>query len=452
MNLHKSHKIIPINDLETLKNENISINDYIKNFDKCIENVENLKNKIENELKEINIGYEKTDKDISKSFELKHEKLINEEKDMKHELDNKVTKIKSKLEEHLSLVNRLIKNYERINKGIKTLDKNKEINNINMIRNLTYISKINKTKKEMNKIGQTLMKNLKLNFIEDNVKYEEYYFNGLSTPKDIQINNIKSNEIELSWKIEDLNIINIDKNQIQYKVEIRTENEPFKSIYEGKNLNCTIDRLYSDTNYEIRLSTLYNNINYICTEIKKVKTNKINIDSVILNESKRCDEFMNKIYEWTGGKKIELLYRGTRDGMAANIFRDKCENKGPTIVFAKNDKGNIFGGYASTDWQGGNGNYRRAPDSFIFTFINIYEIPPTKFPNSDPNYSIYDEGRYGPIFGNNDIYFGFSSYQHKSYFPKYYKDVLGKGYSIFTGDINSCYILLKEIEVFKLIK
>ena len=33
MNLHKSHKIIPINDEETLKKENISINDYIKDFD-----------------------------------------------------------------------------------------------------------------------------------------------------------------------------------------------------------------------------------------------------------------------------------------------------------------------------------------------------------------------------------------------------------------------------------
>ena len=89
----------------------------------------------------------------------------------------------------------------------------------------------------MNKITQILMKNLKLNFIEDNVKYEEYYFNGLSIPKDIQINNIKSNEIEISWKIDDLNIINIDKNQIKYKVEIRKENEQFKSVYEGNNLN-----------------------------------------------------------------------------------------------------------------------------------------------------------------------------------------------------------------------
>ena len=102
---------------------------------------------------------------------------------MEDKLQTEVTKIKSKLEEYLTLVNDLIRNYERINKGIKTLNKDKDNNNIKMIRNLTYISKINKSKKEMNRITQTSMKNLKLNFIEDNIKYDEYYFNGLSIPK-----------------------------------------------------------------------------------------------------------------------------------------------------------------------------------------------------------------------------------------------------------------------------
>ena len=61
------------------------------------------------------------------------------------------------------------------------------------------------------------MKNLKLNFIEDNVKYEEYYFNGLSIPKDIIISDIKSNSLKISWEINDLNLLNIDKNQIKIK-------------------------------------------------------------------------------------------------------------------------------------------------------------------------------------------------------------------------------------------
>ena len=83
MNFHKSHKVIPINDVETLNKENISINNYIKDFDTCTKNVSNIKDKIENEIKEINIGYEKVYKEINKSFLLKHENLIKEEKEIK---------------------------------------------------------------------------------------------------------------------------------------------------------------------------------------------------------------------------------------------------------------------------------------------------------------------------------------------------------------------------------
>ena len=66
VNLHKDHKVIPINDEETLKKENITINDYIKHYDVCAQNVNKVKEKIENEIKEINISYEKVDKEVSK--------------------------------------------------------------------------------------------------------------------------------------------------------------------------------------------------------------------------------------------------------------------------------------------------------------------------------------------------------------------------------------------------
>ena len=212
MNKHNGHKIIPIEDEETLKKEIISINDYIKEFDISGLNIINIKNKIENEINNINISYEKVEKETSKSFEIKHEILIKQEKEIKDKLQIEVTKIKSKLEEYLSLVNILIKNYEKINKGIKTLNKDEENKNIKLIKNLTYISKLNKNQKEMNNISKMLMKNLKLNYIDDNIKYEEYYFNGLSIPKNIQINDITLNCFKLSWNIDDINILNINKN------------------------------------------------------------------------------------------------------------------------------------------------------------------------------------------------------------------------------------------------
>jgi len=296
----------------------------------------------------------------------------------------------------------------------------------------------------MNKISKTLMKNLKLDFIDNNIKYEEYYFNGLSAPKDILIKDIKLNSANISWKMDD---INIDKNKLKYKIEIRKVNDQFKSVYEDSNMNYNINNLESNTNYEIRICVLYNNNNSNYSDIIKFKT----IDSILLNETNKSDECLNKIYEWTGGKNMELLFRGTRDGMSGEAFHNKCNNKGPTISLFKNDYGYIFGGFTSIDWTSF-GIYKSAPDSFIFSLTNQYGVSPTQFPNSNSNYSIYDNSSYGPTFGGgHDIGIVFNS-NHYLNFPHSYNDVLGYGYQIFKGDNYNYNFYLQEIEVFKLIK
>ena len=451
LNLHNGHKVVPVNDEESLKKENITIDNYLKDFNDKSEKVIELKNKIEKEIIEIDKLYEKVEKETSKSFESRQKKLIKEEKELKDKLQIEVTKTKEKLEEFLSLSNKLIKNYEKINKGIKILENDDK----SIIKNLTYIKKFYKNKKEINKFLKSLIMNLKISFKEEknNIEYEKYYFNGIPSPKDIEFKDINSNNFKITWKIDDLNILNIDNKKMKYKVEIKEENKDdnFKKIYEGNDTNCFIDKLNHNTNYEIRICSLYNDnnkiVNSLWSEIKKIKTT---YESVILMESNRYDEFLNKIYEWSGGKNIELLYRGTRDGMSGNTFHNKCNNKGATITLIKNDKGNIFGGYTSISWTS-YGNYRSASDSFIFTLTNIYGISPTKFSNSNTSCSIYDYSGYGPIFGaGHDIYIYFSS--NSSNFPNSYQDTLGKGKSIFSGDNNSGNFNLKEIEVFKLIK
>ena len=361
-------------------------------------------------------------------------------------MQNEVTKTKEKLEEYLSFSNKLIKDIERINKGIKILEKEEK----NMIKILTYISKINKNEKEMKKLNYTSMRNIKISFEENEnkVKCEEYFFNGIPSPKDIEFKDIGANSLKVNWKIDDINILNIDK--IKFKIEIRKENSNnnFNKIYEGNEMNYLINNLESNTNYEIRICSIYNDINSIFSEIIKVKTNEY--ISLILGESKRYDELLRKIYEWSGCNNMKLLYRGTRDGMEANYFHNKCNNQGPTISLFKNEKGYIFGGYASIDWTSSN-SYKSAPDSFIFTLTNIHGTEPTKFPNSNTNRSIYDHSDFGPTFGNYDIkIYKNGSYAHFSS----YKDILGKGNSILTGDLNNDNInfKLKEIEVFKIFK
>ena len=302
---------------------------------------------------EINKTYEKVDKETTKFYALKREKLNKEEENLKEKLKTEVTKIKEKLENYLSLTYNLTKTCERIIKGIKSIQ-NEETN---MIKILSYVSHINKKQKEIDIITHELIKNMKITFNEEEstIKYEEYYFNGFPIPQDIEFKEIQSNNLKVSWKLDDINILNIERNQIQYIIEIRKENEQkFNKIYEGKDSNYLVNNLEINTNYEIRVCSVYNKVKSNWSEINKVKTKRI--VSIILNKTGREKEFLEKIYEWTGYKKMELLYRGTRDGSESTIFHNKCDNKGPTICLCQNEKDNIFGGYASISWESSGGN------------------------------------------------------------------------------------------------
>jgi len=114
------------------------------------------------------------------------------------------------------------------------------------------------------------MRNIKISFEENKVKYEEYFFNGIPSPKDIEFKNIEADSLKVYWKMDDLNILNIDK--IKFKIEIKKEDsdDNFNKIYEGNEMNYLINNLDSNTNYEIRICSFYNDINSIWSEIKKV--------------------------------------------------------------------------------------------------------------------------------------------------------------------------------------
>ena len=451
--LHEGHKVLSINDEEELKKENIKIDESSKDFDDKIQKLNNLKNKIENEMIEIDKRYEKVDNEVTKSYEIKIEKLKKEEEDLKEKLKTEVTKIKEKLEINLSNINNLQKICEKILKGIKS----SEDEDKNMIKTLSYISKINKNEKEMNLIFQELMKNIKINYIENEsiIKYEEYYFNGTPIPQNIAFKDIGINSVKILWNINNINFMNIDKNELKYKIELKKENsnENLKEIIVDKSTNYTINNLESNTNYEIKLCTIYKDAMSSYTKLYKIKT----FDSIILSEVEKGNEYLNKLYEWSGYNKMELIYRGTRDGSNSNIFHNKCDNQGPTICLFKNEKGNIFGGYTSISWTSpSSGQYKSANDSFIFTLTNIHGTAPTKYPNTNSKYSVCHYPNHCPTFGGgHDIYI-YNDYLNNtssySYIGHSYQDVLGKGCSIFTGDANNDNhnFKLKELEVFKL--
>ena len=316
---------------------------------------------------------------------------------------------------------------------------------------LSYVSNINKNQKELNKLIKEPMKSLKFNYLEEksNINYEEFYFNENVIPQDIEFKDITLNILNLSWKVD-----NIDKNKIKYKVEMRKNKEKFNQVYEGNNSYCVIKELEEDTEYEFRICSFYDNITGLWSDIQKVRT--IEFNSIILKEQKKINEFLKKMLEWSGYKNMELIYRGTRDGMTSKNFHEKCDNKGPTITLYQNEKC-IFGGYNSGFWSS-NGKWYSSSDCFIFTLVNIHNIEPTKFTYKNDSYAVHNISSYGPCFGGGfDIGIDYSDFlNNDSYvnFPHSYQDVLGKGKSIFTGDLNNNnqYFKLKELEVFVLSK
>jgi len=448
----------------------------MKEFNDLSQKVKEIKSNIENNINLINDSFEKTIGQLTKSFLKLHEQLIKEENGLKEKLKNEVKKIKEQLEIYISQADNQIKISERINQGIKKFQ-NEEIN---IIRNLSYISKINKTQKGMQKLLKEQMKNIIISYNEENrtINYDEYYFNGIFKPTNIEIKDISSSKFNVLWK-EDNN--NTDKNQIKYILELRKENEKFNKFYEGNNNYCLVDKLDLDTNYEIRICSVYNDIISEWTETQKIKTKNStrtaqkgifeigflkkppetktkvfnSIDSIILSESNKDNEFLNILNEWTGNKEFQLIYRGSRDGMTHKDYHNKCDNKGKVIILIKSDKDNIFGGYASTSWKTKHFSYQDDPNCFLFSLINMYNTKPNKFPIKNSQYALYYRTDFGALFGSagNDLGLRKNFVNEGGFccnFPNSFSDSLGKGFSIFTGDTQNSSFLIKEIEVFKI--
>ena len=196
-----NHKILQINDEESLKAEKISLDSSSKEYDNTIKNAMALKITIEKELDEIKSLYDKVNNQVTESYKREKEKLIKKENEMKklfkqkyeniekkeneisHKLETEKDKVVNLLSKFLEDSKRIIKTSEHINKDVKSLYKDDK----NILIDLSFISEINKNQKEMEELFKQLMGSIKISYQEKskNIKYDEYYFNGIQIPKDI---------------------------------------------------------------------------------------------------------------------------------------------------------------------------------------------------------------------------------------------------------------------------
>jgi len=104
---------------------------------------------------------------------------------------------------------------------------------------------------------------------------------------------------------------------------------------------------------------------------------------------------------------LELLYRGSVDGMSSEMFHNKCDNKGATVTLIKckfngDVSSSLIGGFIDQSWNS-IFDYTASEKAFLFSLTA--GIPPVKCPIEKSQYAFYGQSDYGPTFGGgHDLY------------------------------------------------
>ena len=209
---------------------------------------------------------------MKESFKNQHDNLNKIEKELKEDLIKNVSKTKEELENFINKSIEIIKYNEKIAKCIQYYEKNKEKSNPVIIKTLSYISEIEKNNQQVFYFINESMKNMNITFNENKntLEYNNYIFNGISSPINIQSSEKNDNCMNISWKIDEFYKKFMDITQYKYNLEIKDNNNNICN-YEGKETNIEIRGLINDKEYEIRVRTIYKESYGIWSEYKKVK-------------------------------------------------------------------------------------------------------------------------------------------------------------------------------------
>ena len=361
-----------ISDIENIKKENLSIEPAKDELDKLTRKIIELKDKIEKEINNINILFEKAIEDLTKAFEEKILKLKKDEMYIKEKLQNKVTKFKEKLEIFLSEINNLINTNEKINKGIQKFDKEEE----NIIKILSYISKINKNKKNMNILLKEAMKSIKFSYIPEksDINYEEFYINSKLFLKKIEKGNC---EFNFGGFNQGRILFDTISNKVYYIDGCDSDSINVYHNYENLKLKKSEKTIQLPTKISGTYSVIHKGYFYYF-EYKNKNTNNLikydlNQNKIILNKNILSDAVLeNNQNQWGGYNDIILI----------------------------SDNNNLYSIYSS------NNNNKR----ISIALLDENNLNVIKTWNTDS----LEKRRCGPIFMINGILYYINSYQHQN--------------------------------------
>ena len=193
-------------------------------------------------------------------------------------------------------------------------------------------------------------------------------------------------------------------------------------------------------------------LNYKLDKFIKGEIKPDDLDSKIIIKNKELILISDRIKntELLKNKKIKykLLYRGTRDGMNASFFHQKCNSIPNTISIIQTTKGYKFGGYAEQTWENNSsGTPIKDDKSFVFSidYMKIYNHVKGKD-------AIYHDNNYGPSFTYCIyLYKDFSKNENNTcdkYHTNSYYSGFNRDYELNDGEQ---HFSVAEIEVFQII-
>lgn len=190
------------------------------------------------------------------SFKKQHENLTIKEKELKEDLVKNSTRIKNELKKFLIQSGEIIKENEEVGKYINYYEKNREKEIPIIIKTLSYISEIEKHNQKVYSFIYEPMSNMNISFNEESnsLVYNNYYFNGISTPTNIKTKE-ENGYINMSWKINEFEEKIKDSKEYKYILEIKADKNKF--LFEGKETNVKIYGLLQNKEYELRIRTFY---------------------------------------------------------------------------------------------------------------------------------------------------------------------------------------------------
>lgn len=99
--------------------------------------------------------------------------------------------------------------------------------------------------------------------------------------------------------------------------------------------------------------------------------------------------------------QLKLCFSESNDGFISDTFREKCYNKGETLLIIKSNKNKIFGGFTDIAWGLDGGHKGNNGKSFLFSIRDDQSI--VKLDCIDNEHEVYHDQQSLISFGGGSL-------------------------------------------------